>query len=97
MAGLSFKVRWRSFGSDKTYNVYYRRNDEASYTKANNLPIVDNADGNVYVIGGSIAPDTIYWVYAIETRSNNDIPNTFIGPKTAVPIINQIKVLTYSG
>lgn len=96
MAGLSLKVKWRSFGQNKHYNVYYRRDDEIDFIKANAIPIVDNLNGNVYIIGGNIAPDTTYWVYAIETNNGYDVPGIFIGSETVVPIINKIKVLTYS-
>jgi hypothetical protein len=98
MAGLSLKVHWRSFGPDKTYNIYYRRDDESEFTKANSIPLADSQPDNTYVISSNIAPETVYWVYVVETSDNKDIPETYIGPNVirSTPILNKVKIITYS-
>ncbi len=91
---LSIKIRWPSFGTTKTYNIYSRRNDESVFVKANMVPLVDNTDGNLFVVS-NIAPDTEYWVYVVECIDNLDIPETIINETTSTPILNKIKIRTY--
>jgi hypothetical protein len=95
---LSLKVKWRSFGPTKKYNIYYRRDDEANYIKANSLPLSDNVNGNVYDIPNQVAPNTYYWVYVVQNLNNNDAPETFIGQNTvfSFPILNKVKIKTQS-
>lgn len=96
---LALRVTWRSFGSTKKYNIYFRRDDQAQFTKANALPLSDNINGNSYDIPGQVAPNTYYWIYVVETINNQDAPNTFIGQNNifSFPILNKVKIKTQSG
>lgn len=96
---LALRVKWRSFGPTKKYNIYFRRDDENQFTKANALPLSDNIAGNVYDINSEVAPNTYYWVYVVETINNKDAPNTFIGQNNifSFPVLNKVKIKTQSG
>lgn len=99
MAVLSLRIKWRSFGPDKKYNIYYRRDDQSTYIKANAIPLSDNINGNLYDIASQVAPNTYYWVYVVETLNDKDAPECYIGqnPIYSFPIINKIKIKTQSG
>ncbi len=99
MGVLALKVKWRTFGPTKKYNIYYRRDDEQQFIKANALPLSDDIDGNVYNIAHEVAPNTYYWVYVVEVLNDKDAPNTFIGQNNifSFPILNKVKIKTQSG
>lgn len=94
MAALSLRVRWRTFGSAKRYNVYYKRADEANFIKANAQPIHDNINGNSYDIPNEVAPNTEYEVYVSESINNVDVSGKFIGPLGTNVSIKKITVKT---
>lgn len=99
MAVLSLRVYWRSFGPDKQYNIYFKRDDELQYAKGNALPLNDNIAGNEYDIPFQVAPNTYYWIYIVQNIDGKDTPETFIGPNPtfSTPILNKVKIKTQSG
>lgn len=96
---LSLRVKWRTFGPTKKYNIYYRRDDMQLFTKANAIPLSDNISGNMYDITTQVAPNTYYWVYVVQNIDGKDAPETFIGNNTvfSFPILNKVKIKTQSG
>jgi hypothetical protein len=92
---LSLKIRWPSHGPAKSYNIYFRRIDESSFTKANSVPLIDNTDANIFIIP-QIAPNTEYWIYVVECSNGIDIPECLINSEMVTPILNKIRVKTYS-
>jgi hypothetical protein len=71
------ELGWPSYGSDKTYNVYYSNLEDNGFVVHNSSPVADVAAGNTYTIAGlSLLKDYYVYIGAIDT---NDYE--FYGPK----------------
>lgn len=54
-------ISWPSYGSTRTYNIYYSKNIETEYVLANNTVITDNLTTNTYTLTG-LKPNTKYYI-----------------------------------
>ena len=94
----SIKVEWRSFGPDKTYNLYYNTTEIGSYTKVNTTVIIDSSIGNTYTISG-LSSGVQYWVYVVYVDSTGlEISSNIVGisPNNTNRFFNKASVKTYS-
>ncbi len=95
---VSIDITWRSYGADKTYNVYYSLYEDRLFTKVNDAPIEDDSDGNSYTITSGLETDKKYWVYVVACDTIQNYPQTIIGVdlRHTYELLNKVQVLTYA-
>jgi hypothetical protein len=94
---VSIKLDWRSYGTGKTYNIYYSLFPDHGFIKANISPIANNLAGNTYTISTGLATNKKYWVYVVYCDTINDYPQTIIGTDSnhTYELLNKVEVQTY--
>lgn len=94
---VSIVLAWRTYGANKSYNVYLSLFPDHGYAKVNTTPLADNPAGNTYTINSGLLVNTIYWVYVVSCDTISDYPQTVIGtdPNHTYENPNKIQVQTY--
>lgn len=94
---VSLKISWRSYGSNKSYNLYYSTFADHGFAKANNTPITDNSAGNLYTINTGLITNQTYWIYVVSCDSAIDYPQSIVGVDLnhTFELVNKVEVKTY--
>jgi hypothetical protein len=79
------EVRWPSYGSGITYNIYYSQGLKTGFSQANDTTVSDVSDGNTYTISGLTALTKYYVkVGALDTNSDESFGTTVSATTTSV-------------
>jgi hypothetical protein len=97
-SGVSIKLTWRSYGTDKQYNVYISTFEDRAFVKANAMILLDNLSGNSFIIDTGLSPNTTYWMYVVACDSTQNYPQTVVGTNTShtYEVLNKVSVETYT-